>query len=101
VGLDGAEVVHLVGLGEEDRDLAGRGARAGQHAGRPDPGVVGAEGDRRHHRGGVPLADRGLAADLPHAGAELVDRQVANPGGRAGPQLQDGRQQRARGRRPR
>ena len=89
VVLDRAEVVHLPAAGEVQGDLAGAAAGADEAGLGADPGVVAAEGDGGQRRRRVAVADGLLVADLPGRVGELVDGEVADPGGGAGAHLHD------------
>ena len=90
VVLDRAEVVHLLAAGEVEGDLAGAAAGPDDAGLGEHPGVVAAEGDRGQRDGGIPIADGLLVTDLPRRLGELVDAEVAHPGGLSGAHLDDG-----------
>ena len=81
VVLDRAEVVHLLAAGEVQGDLAGAPAGPGDAGLGAHAGVVPAEGDGGQRGVRVAVADGLLVADLPGRLGQLVDAEVAHPGG--------------------
>ena len=90
VVLDGAEVVHPVAVGEVDGGQVAGAALAVDAGVGADAGVVAAEGDHGGLQGGVAADPAGLVADLEDPGPEVLHVEVAQAGGVAHVELDDG-----------
>ena len=88
--LRGAEVVGLRAIGEVQRDLSGAAALAGEASVRADPGVVAAERNSGQQRVRIAFAGGLLVGDLPDMAAEIVDREILDPGRTGGVHAQHG-----------